>query len=162
VPPLDCAWKNWPSSNSQASPAWAEEHRLDFRVLAPDSLQREEEEALREPALRLVHAARDVEREMTAALVAGVERLTSCLKRRSSFVMERDPGADLSWIALLFTASLMFFSGQGASGAALVPAFADVVGIVEARAAPRLELGELKLLPQASRRSRRSSARRRT
>src|SRR5256885_17119573 len=40
-----------------------EEHRLDPSVLPADPLQREEKEGLGEPALRLVHAARDVERE---------------------------------------------------------------------------------------------------
>src|SRR5512134_238221 len=40
-----------------------EEKRLDLGVLAPDTLQREEKELLGEAALRLVHAARDVERE---------------------------------------------------------------------------------------------------
>src|SRR5947209_1782105 len=38
-----------------------QEHGLDLGVLAADALQREKEELLGEAALRLVHAARDVE-----------------------------------------------------------------------------------------------------
>src|SRR3954471_8982675 len=40
-----------------------QEYRLDLRVLAADALQREEEELLGEAPLRLVHRARDIERE---------------------------------------------------------------------------------------------------
>ena len=63
MPPVPLVWKNSRSVNSQASAECATNADFDLRVLAPDALQREEEERLRELALGLAHAAGDVERE---------------------------------------------------------------------------------------------------
>ena len=118
MPPLEEAWKNWLSSNSQASRGVGEEHRLDLGVLAADALQREEEELLGEPALRLVHAARDVEREDHR----GVDRRRGALHQLAEaqvLVDDRRPAS--AWMARRLTASFRCGAGPGASARRACP-----------------------------------------
>jgi hypothetical protein len=76
--------------------------------------------------------------KITAALVDGVGRFTSWRKRKSSLVMA--------------TAFYRLFQGspavQPGARAALVPAFALVVGLFHRVGAPGLQVGQLELLPQ--------------
>src|SRR5574341_426708 len=122
-----------------------EEHRLDLGVPAPDPLQREEEELLREAPLRLVHAARDVEREDHR----GARRRRRALVQlaEAQVLVDDGDGAFVEGFPLdrfLQCAP----SVEAGAGAALVPALAHVVGLVQRRGAPGLELRELELLPE--------------
>ena len=97
--------------------------------------------------------------KITAALIAGVARLTSWRKRRSSLV-----NGDR---ALLDRAALdRFLHGaaavQARARAALVPALAHVVGLVHRRGCASASSRAASAPPTASRRSRRSSARARS
>src|SRR6266404_958607 len=115
VPPLDEAWKNWLSSNSQA---WAACARNTVSTLA--YWRRMPWSAKKKNCLASRRCASSIEPEtssakITAALVAGEGRRTSCRKRRSSLtseigsssaVLSGPPGA-LPWMAWRFTASFM-------------------------------------------------------
>src|SRR3982751_4955176 len=86
VPPLDEAWKNWLSSNSQACAAWARNtvSTLEYWRRMPCS-------AKKKNCLARRRCASSMEPEtsrpkITAALVAGAGRFTSWRKRRSSLM----------------------------------------------------------------------------
>src|SRR5262245_41472742 len=122
-----------------------EEHRLHLGVLAADALQGEEEELLREPPLRVVHAAGDVEREDHRR----VDRRARALDELAEAQVVVDDG---DGIVLDVPALDGFLERpppvEARSRAALVPALAHEIGLVHRRRAARLELGELQLFPQ--------------
>src|SRR5512145_199423 len=122
-----------------------EEERLDLGVLAADALQREKEKLLGEAALRLVHAARDVEREHDR----GVGRRQGAAVELAEAKVVVDDGERV----VLHRMALGGFlerapAVEARARAALVPAFADVVGLIQRRRALGLEVRELELLPQ--------------
>src|SRR3954449_10827602 len=88
VPPLEEAWKNWLSSNSQACAAWA---RNTVSTLA--YWRRMPCSAKKKNCLASRRCASSIEPEtssakITAALVAGEGRRTSWRKRKSSLTSE--------------------------------------------------------------------------
>src|SRR5580765_5853143 len=97
VPPLEDAWKNWLSSNSQASAAWARNtvstlaywRRMPCRAKKKNCLARR-----RCASSMLPETSRA---KITAAFIAGLERFTSCRKRRSSSMI----ATASSWTDLL-------------------------------------------------------------
>src|SRR5438309_3274129 len=115
VPPLEEAWKNWLSSNSQAWAAWAKNtvSTLAYWRRMPCSAKKKKCLARRRCASSIEPETSSA--KITAALVAGEGRRTSCRKRRSSLtseigsssaVLSGPPGA-LPWMAWRFTASFI-------------------------------------------------------
>src|SRR5438105_6495349 len=127
-----------------------EEHRLDLGVLAADALQREEEELLREPPLRFVHRARDVEREDHRGAGGGrgpaheLPEAQVVVHQRDRLVVDRRGLDGVALHRLLHGAPAV----EARARAALVPAFAHVLVLVHGSGALGLELGELQLLPE--------------
>src|SRR5205085_3106977 len=108
VPPLEEAWKNWLSSNSHACAAWARNtvSTLAYWRRMPCSAKKKNCFASRRSASSIEPETSSA--KITAALVAGEGRRTSCRKRRSSLTSEI--GSSLTagaWMAWRFTASFM-------------------------------------------------------
>src|SRR5687768_2896477 len=122
-----------------------EKQRFDLAVLPADALQREEEELLGQPPLRLVHAARDVEREDHRSVGrwrGALHQLTEAqvlVDDRHRILLDRT-----SFDRFLHRLAAI----QAGARAALVPAFAYVVGLVHGPRALGLQLGKLELFPQ--------------
>ena len=94
MPPLEEAWKNWLSSNSQASAAWARNtvSTLAYWRRMPCSAKKKNCLARRRCASSMLPETSSA--KITAALVAGVARFTSWRKRRSSLVIGDRVGLD--------------------------------------------------------------------
>ena len=104
VPPLEDAWKNWLSSNSQACAAWARNTVSTLRTGGGCPAARRRRTAWRACAAPRPCCPRRRARRSPPRSSPALARLTSWRKRRSS-LMNRRPG--LCWIARRLTASFM-------------------------------------------------------